>query len=60
MMQPSPTTPCPHPCRMLEPLDRELLLICLQRACVFARMSPENKQDLCELLGSGIASIPDW
>ncbi|GIL93414.1 hypothetical protein Vretifemale_20808 [Volvox reticuliferus] len=36
-----------------------LLLPVLQRAAVFARMSPDNKRDLMLLLGSGIDGAPE-
>jgi magnesium-transporting ATPase (P-type) len=35
-------------------VDGELLLVCLRRASVYARMSPDNKHDLMELLGNGL------
>lgn len=36
------------------PFDAELLQPMLRRGTVFARMSPDNKRDLMELLGSGL------
>eukprot|EP00879_Flechtneria_rotunda_P018825 GHRR01019759.1.p1 GENE.GHRR01019759.1~~GHRR01019759.1.p1 ORF type:complete len:982 (+),score=342.10 GHRR01019759.1:311-3256(+) len=36
------------------PYDQELLQPMLRRGAVFARMSPDNKQNLVELLGSGL------
>mmetsp|Transcript_29272 Transcript_29272/g.64753 ORF Transcript_29272/g.64753 Transcript_29272/m.64753 type:complete len:705 (-) Transcript_29272:814-2928(-) len=43
--------------RLVEGLDPDLLPACLQCASVFARMSPDNKRDLMELLGDGIDVI---
>jgi magnesium-transporting ATPase (P-type) len=40
------------------PYDTELLQPVLRRACVFARMSPDNKRDLIEMLGSGLQAAP--
>ncbi|KAG2425624.1 hypothetical protein HYH02_014997 [Chlamydomonas schloesseri] len=42
---------------LLASLDAGLLLPVLQRAGVFARMSPDNKRDLMLLLGSGIDGV---
>jgi hypothetical protein len=36
------------------PYDTELLQPMLRRGTVFARMSPDNKRDLMELLGNGL------
>jgi magnesium-transporting ATPase (P-type) len=36
------------------PYDPELLQPMLRRGTVFARMSPDNKRDLMELLGNGL------
>eukprot|EP00775_Hariotina_reticulata_P010483 gene10483-10642_t len=38
------------------PYDQELLQPALRRGSVFARMSPDNKRDLMELLGDGLRS----
>lgn len=45
-------------CRLVETLHAELLPACLHRACVFARMSPDNKRDLMQLLGNGLEGAP--
>ncbi len=42
---------------MLGTLDAALLVPVLQRAAVFARMSPDNKRDLMLMLGSGIDGV---
>ncbi|PNW86612.1 hypothetical protein CHLRE_02g093700v5 [Chlamydomonas reinhardtii] len=42
---------------LLASLDAGLLFPVLQRAGVFARMSPDNKRDLMLLLGSGIDGV---
>eukprot|EP00878_Enallax_costatus_P028460 GHUV01030743.1.p1 GENE.GHUV01030743.1~~GHUV01030743.1.p1 ORF type:complete len:1032 (+),score=296.88 GHUV01030743.1:1466-4561(+) len=39
---------------LIPPYDQELLQPMLRRGSVFARMSPDNKRDLTELLGSGL------
>jgi magnesium-transporting ATPase (P-type) len=36
------------------PYDTELMQPMLRRGTVFARMSPDNKRDLMELLGNGL------
>jgi magnesium-transporting ATPase (P-type) len=38
------------------PYDHDLLQSALRRGSVFARMSPDNKRDLMELLGDGLQS----
>lgn len=40
------------------PYDTDILQPVLRRACVFARMSPDNKRDLIEMLGSGLQAAP--
>ena len=36
-----------------DPSDRDILFACLHSGCVYARMSPDNKRDLMQLLGGG-------
>ena len=42
---------------MLDTLDPELTFAILSRGSVFARMSPDNKRDLMELMGGGMDSL---
>jgi cation-transporting ATPase 13A2 len=39
--------------------DESLLQPALRRACVWARMSPDNKAELMQLLGSGLVTLPE-
>ena len=41
------------------PYDTDILQPVLRRACVFARMSPDNKRDLIEMLGAGLQAAPE-
>lgn len=41
------------------PYDTEVLQTVLRRGCVFARMSPDNKRDLIEMLGAGWLTAPE-
>lgn len=41
---------------LTQPYDMDLLQPALRRGGVFARMSPDNKRDLMDLLGSGLAA----
>lgn len=43
---------------LLPPYVTDVLQPVLRRACVFARMSPDNKRDLIEMLGSGLQAAP--
>lgn len=45
--------------RLLQSLEPDITDTVLNRASVFARMSPDNKRDLMELLGNGISVIPN-
>lgn len=40
------------------PYATDILQPVLRRGCVFARMSPDNKRDLIEMLGSGLQTAP--
>lgn len=40
------------------PYNTDVLQPVLRRGCVFARMSPDNKRDLIEMLGSGLQTAP--
>jgi hypothetical protein len=51
----SPLSPC---LRLLELHDVGLLTAVLARGAVFARMTPDNKRDLVELLGAGTTRLP--
>jgi hypothetical protein len=40
------------------PYNTDVLQPVLRRGCVFARMSPDNKRDLIEMLGAGLQTTP--